>query len=902
MRRFPSRSAWFWRTFAFTCLFAALPGCSFFRAMDRGTEVPVFFFADLSARTFPIFSREEMASFQPAPDSALNRGFTSETIWLRFVVPPGAATEFLLEVAYPPLDEVTLFTPGVPGGLPAAWTTGDRRPFASREINHRNFIFRVRASTAPYYLRIKTESAMVLPLRLYDTADFLEKNRVEQFLLGTFFGCLFIMALYNSFLYLTLRDRAYLFYVFMTGSSWFYFFVWNGLAFEFFWPEYALWNNAANPFFQSFASICLYLFVRSFLGGLLPRAIDRFFLATMIPCAVAMALALMDRYDPAIKLVSGTNVLSFLVALPTAVLLLWRGFRPARFLILAWAVALGAMFLNVLRMFHILPVSFFTQVYALQIGAVFELALLSLALADRFRLLEHEKEEARQSSAAKSAFLANVSHEIRTPLHAILGMTELLQEEATEESARKKLSVLKSAGQNLLTVINDVLDISKIESGRLDLESVDFFLEDILNEAVDLILPEARAKGLEVALFYDPHLPLVVRGDPTRLRQVLINLMSNAAKFTETGEIKLEARREADRSTYCHFSVSDTGIGINQEKWEDIFEAFTQADDSTTRRYGGTGLGLTICRRLVDLMGGKIGVESFPGKGSRFYFAMPLPAAVATAPAGMIPVRGGGRALLVVNPGTTRQILREYLHATGIPIEETTASALLEAPPANHPAPVRFIFISEEPRGATLTETLALARGLYRSATLIVLSPRVDFLETGDPVRLPVPLRRAALVRLLGHEPPARTEHEDPVAPALSPVNRPLRILLAEDNEDNRGLFLAFLKRTPHQITVAADGKAALEEFTRQQFDLIFVDIQMPVMDGLTATRRMRAFEAGEIKAGRRLTRVPIYALTANVLRGEIDKSLEAGCDDHIGKPMSRTLLLEVVSRHSTAN
>ena len=890
------------------CLLAAVFGCSGTVPSTGALDLKVEYSLDGSNRTHPEQLHE--APFAPYSEAGSNFGFTKDTLWLRVLITPledaNASEPYLLEIAYPPLDRVELFEPLPDGSYRARPTTGDRLNFDTREVAHRSFVFETRPGPRPYYLRIRSESALIVPVSLKSRDTFLHENRVEQLWLGMFYGALIVMLLYNGFVYLMLRDSSYLFYIANLFGAVVYFLVWNGLAFELLWPNLPDWNNQANPFFQGFATAFLFLFVRSFLREELPAWVDRFFLALLVPCAAMMGLALLDYYGAAVQLGSLINVIGLAVGLPTGLYLLYRGYRPVRFLMLAWFFLLIGMLLNTLRTYAILPANFFTQIYSIQLGSAIEMVLFSLALADRFRLLEREKEEAHQSSAAKSAFLANMSHEIRTPLHAILGMAEVLEAESKDERARGHLSVLKGAGENLLHIVNDVLDISRIESGKLKIERVEFSLETLLDETIDLILSETRTKELDVTLFHDPSLADLVRGDPVRLRQVLLNLLTNAIKFTNQGEIYLEVRGDGDN---VRFTVRDTGIGISQEKWEEIFEAFTQADESTTRHFGGTGLGLTICRRLVDLMGGRIGVDSTPGKGSRFYFTIPLP------PSGRArqtaPELTGQRALLVINPGTTRLILREYLHATGIQIRECTPEDVRRPPaestqggPETISGGFQFIFLSERPLGGEPAEILEILRVKNTQARIVLLSSTAEFPGTGDPAQLPLPIRRATLFDLLsdtgGKRSKSKRQRRAPGDLPPGPVNRPLRILLAEDNEDNRLLFLAFLKKTPHQIEIAEDGRAAFELFQTKSFDLIFMDLQMPVMDGLTATRRIRAHEAEEIKTNQSSHRTPIYALTANVLSSEVTKSLDAGCDDHVGKPVSRARLLEIISRHTT--
>ena len=550
-------------------------------------------------------------------------------------------------------------------------------------------------------------------------------------------------------------------------------------------------------------------------------------------------------------------------------------------------------------------------------GEVSGVAVFSRDITERQRAhiaLQAAMVAAESSSRLKSEFLANMSHEIRTPMNGVIGMTDLLLMTEMTHEQREFARTVRVSGESLLVVINDILDFSKIEAGKLDLDITDFELREVIDNTMDLLAAQAHSKGLELAAFIRPEVPLDLRGDPGRLRQIVNNLVGNAVKFTSHGEVIVNVTRVSETENHCviGFEVRDTGIGIDEQGQSRLFKAFSQADGSTTRKYGGTGLGLAISQKLVNMMNGEIKVTSQPGKGSSFYFTAEFEKQSVALKSVTRQDLSGLRVLIVDDNATNREILdhhaRMWKMSADLASNGMQALEMMKAESGSSPYELAILDMQMPEMDGLMLAKAIKADPLLASTKLMLLTSLGAQLEADEMKKAGIeacvlkPVKQSRLFNriseiMAGHTPLARKKNQSGPLPVKAPgspsakmdANKPVRILLVEDNIINQKVALGLLHNIGFGADVANNGLEALSALDVRPYDLILMDCQMPELDGYETTQRIRGrADCASIR---------IIAMTANAMRGESEKCIEAGMDDYLSKPVRLESLREMLVR-----
>jgi len=829
--------------------------------------------------------------------------------WMRIPirVAADAPRDWVVQIDFAVLDNVDFYLED--GGSLKKLANSGRRMDGAGSLQGRVPAVALRLEPGREYtllVRVFAKGPRIAPVSFMHTDTYQRVALAEQMLQGLLLGIAVCLIAYSLGQWITMREALYGKYAMYVGGLTVYGMVWFGIGEQFLWHGNDWFSKQIMGLSSMVAATGAYLFVEQILARPgMDRTFSRIMKGGALLCGLAGLLWGLGWLDHRILIVFTMTVGSapMFLGLPGA----WRRMRAADaigvYFLFSWFFSAGGAVVQGAVAAGKLPANFWTM-HALQFGVTIDMLMFMRILGLRAKAMQAAMLRAEAEARMKSEFLANMSHEIRTPMNAIIGMSRLALMGEAPPKLRNYLSKILGAGEHLLGLINDILDHSKMEAGKLAIETVPFALDEMLDHLSSVATVKSDAKGVELIFRVGPGVPPRLVGDPLRLGQVLVNLTGNAVKFTDQGEIvvSVECVGNADGRVTLEFSVSDTGIGMSPEQIGRLFQSFSQADSSTTRKYGGTGLGLSISRQLVELMGGRIAATSTPGAGSRFAFTVPLGAAPEDTGVLRQATLRDVRALVVDDSATARAALAEMLEGIGVRADtvasgEECLAALAGA--RGDGEPFDIVLMDYLMPGLDGVETI---RRIHRTVggdappaiLMVSVCTRDTVLEQEGELPVDAFLHKPVGPALLYHSmlqalhPQLGLLDAGAAAPGLpSPADIPrldgARILLAEDNANNREVALDFMAAARMQVDVAFNGVEAVRMALAGDYDLVLMDIQMPELDGLDATR--------EIRKDPRMRSLPIVAMTAHALPSDRAMSLEAGMVDHVTKPIDPDLL-----------
>lgn len=841
--------------------------------------------------TFEQITKLPDTAFNPPDGYSFSKGYTLSSYWLKFDLAfekDLVNSKWLLEIPFPLLDYIALYLPNSDNSY-SVIDTGDRSPFSQRPIDTTNFVFTVKPQQThnTFYIHVKTQDSLQVPLFLWEPNAFIKHNASSHGLQGLYFGIMIVMVLYNLFIYVSVKERSYLYYIAYISCFVICQASLEGYTFEYFWPNNTWWANVSIPFFGVLSLFFASLFAREILQTrhVLPK-FDKVLIVITISLFTSLPIMLFGSYEVGIYASITSTFIFFNLVLVAGFLAAIKSNRTAVVFVCAWSVFLLSGVISMLGMLDIIPMEYGSQA-ALQIGSAIEVVLLSIALADRINIIQKEKadieaeskrilvnanKQLANSNRLKDEFIATISHEIRTPMNGVLGSTQLLLDTQLDYTQKVYIDTINQSGQTLLEILNNILDYSKIEADKLSLEHVEFELEKLINECADFFSVVSIQNRVKLFVRIHKNTPKVIKSDPLRIKQILLNLLSNAFKYTDRGQILISVQMAADKKDQLLIEVEDSGSGLTYEQQSILFQPFVQVDSSSTREKGGTGLGLAICNKLTKLLGGEIGVRSLLGKGATFWF---------TANIEVIQQRKNTQAInrsvcIMIDNSYQEQLIKDQLQDWNIPV---TTRSLIKYDQ-------EITIITNENH---IQEALNL--GVTTKNMIIICNQNFESDEQGHRLHSPITTHKLYSAIEASASGQAKGFLEKNLTLEM-PSFPTLQVLAVDDNSVNRMIIKKMLKKYQVEADMAVGGIEALEMIQQHdgRYDLILMDIEMPIKDGYQTTEQIREYEKkNDLDPSR------IVAVSAHPMKESRGKALIAGMDDFLSKPIDQNILIDIL-------